>query len=175
MKFSEAKEDGFLPASVFYDKIDSLTASLSSQGLVGPPVSQTLDVLRRRPWTQIPASTCHGDLTLENMIVHEGRLYLIDFLDSFADSWYIDMAKLLQDLVGGWSFRHNPIDRNFALRIASLRHNLETALEVLYPGCLSFIRDLYALNLLRILPYSSSPEDRAFIEDRLAAALNDFL
>ena len=175
--FSEVsdREKIALSPTLFYDKINDLQRDLTTQGLVTAAVAQTLDLLRRRPWIDIPKSPCHGDLTLENIIVYDGKPYLIDFLDSFADSWYLDIAKLLQDILGGWSFRHKEINRNLTLRLASLRHSLETALEARYPGCLAPIHDLYALGLLRILPYASSPEDRAFVDSRLTMALNNFL
>jgi len=175
MKFSNAESGGYLPASLFTDKISDLRRVLKEKDFLSQPVARSLDVLSRLAWDRIPQSPCHGDLTLENIIVHRDRFYLIDFLDGFADSWYFDMAKLMQDLIGGWSFRHNVFDRNLVLRLASLRQRLEIALEEKHPGCVRPIRDLYALNLLRILPYVSSPDDRVFVEDRLAAALSSFL
>ncbi len=175
MNFTERQSEGSLPASVFLGKIAELRRVLHEKGCLSPAVARTVDILSKRSWEGIPKSPCHGDLTLENIIVHRERFYLIDFLDSFADSWYLDMAKLLQDLIGGWSFRRIDADRNLVLRLASLRHSLEKALEEKYPGSLGVIRDLYALHLLRILPYVSAPEDRVFVENRLAAALDGFL
>jgi len=177
LSFSEVsgREQKALTPTIFYDKIDDLKRELTARGLMTTPVVQTLDLLRHRPWSDIPRSPCHGDLTLENIIVYDGKLYLIDFLDSFADSWYLDIAKLLQDMLGGWSFRHKEVNRNLTLRLASLQHSLETALEVRHPGCMAPIRNLYALGLLRILPYASSPEDRAFVDSRLTTALKKFL
>lgn len=175
MNFSKAESDGFLPASLFTDKISNLRRVIKENDFLSEPVARALDVLSKRKWGRIPKSPCHGDLTLENIIVHRDRFYLIDFLDGFADSWHVDMAKLMQDLIGGWSFRHNVLDRNLVLRLASLRHSLEAALEEKEQGCTRPIHDLYALNLLRILPYVSSPDDRVFVEDRLAAALSSFL
>ena len=173
--FGGRKPDGFVSPDLFHAKIQDLKEELVSRQIAEPAVEDALDRLARRSWTNIPGSPCHGDLTLENIIVHDGQLHLIDFLDSFADTWYLDIAKLLQDLIGGWSFRHAPMDRNLVLRLASLRHRLEQKLENQYPGCMAPIRDLYALNLLRILPYCSSSDERAFIEGRLSAALNKFL
>lgn len=175
VRFSEVREQGKLDPSVFQTKISSLQEDLAQRGSVTETVARTFDKLRSRDWANIPQSSCHGDLTLENIITHDGRLYLIDFLDSFTSSWYLDMAKVLQDLIGGWSFRHTTVDRNMVLRLASLRHTLEGALEVRHPGCLKPILDLYVLGLLRILPYCSSFDEQTFVESRLRMALDSFL
>ncbi|MGB9152481.1 MAG: phosphotransferase [Alphaproteobacteria bacterium] len=97
--------------AIFHNKIADLKRDLTARKMMTPPVTHAIGILQDRPWDAIPVSPCHGDLTLENIIVSNGRFYLIDFLDSFADSWHIDVAKLLQDLIGGWSFRHKPTDR----------------------------------------------------------------
>ena len=48
---------------------------------------------------------CHGDLTFENIIVKNKKIYLIDFLDSYINSPLIDISKLQQDLILNWSNR----------------------------------------------------------------------
>ncbi len=175
LRFASAPEQGTIDSTIFKNKIVELQTILQERNLTTPAVAETLARLRSRPWTGVPHSPCHGDLTLENILAHDGQLYLIDFLDSFADSWYMDMAKLMQDLIGGWSFRYLEADRNLVLRLASLRHSIESALEEKRSGCVATIHDLYALSLLRILPYSSAQEEQRYIEGRLSAALNDFL
>lgn len=52
----------------------------------------------------IPLGQCHGDLTLSNILFNHNRLFLIDFLDSFVESPIIDMVKLRQDTMFGWSY-----------------------------------------------------------------------
>ena len=51
----------------------------------------------------IPQTFCHGDLTFTNIIFHQNRLYFIDFLDCFIDSFLSDLVKLKQDLWHHWS------------------------------------------------------------------------
>ncbi len=91
----------------------------------------------------IETGYCHGDLTLENMIIHNSEIFLIDFLDSYLDSPIIDASKLLQDGFFGWSYRHDsmvPIHRMVEL---SDSHSSEIA-------------DIFTLiNLYRIIPYSN--------------------
>jgi len=46
----------------------------------------------------IPQTFCHGDLTFSNILFQKNRLYFIDFLDCFIDSFLVDLVKLKQDL-----------------------------------------------------------------------------
>lgn len=54
-----------------------------------------------------PKGVCHGDLTLSNIIFQpkSNKVFLIDFLDVFIDSYLMDLIKLEQDLIYGWSNR----------------------------------------------------------------------
>ncbi len=52
----------------------------------------------------LPVGTCHGDLTLSNILLNNDQIYLVDFLDSFIESPLIDMVKIRQDTAFGWSF-----------------------------------------------------------------------
>jgi thiamine kinase-like enzyme len=56
---------------------------------------------------RIPLSYCHGDLTLSNILFAENDIYFIDFLDSYIDSAYIDLAKLKQDFIHMWNLDIN--------------------------------------------------------------------
>lgn len=53
--------------------------------------------------SKIPKSACHGDLTLGNMLFHKNKICLVDFLDSYIDTYLCDLAKLKQDLFYLWS------------------------------------------------------------------------
>ena len=46
----------------------------------------------------VPHTFCHGDLTLANIIFHKNRLFFIDFLDCYVDTFLSDLVKLKQDL-----------------------------------------------------------------------------
>jgi hypothetical protein len=164
-----------LAVEIFQDKIRDIDRELTLRNLKTTSVQKSLDRLKSLTWTGVPASPCHGDLTFENIIVYKGQLYLFDFLDSFAETWYADIAKLMQDLIGGWSFRHREINRNLALRLAALRHSLEAGLQTRYPGCLPVIHALYVLALLRVLPYCALSFERTFIDQRLTSAINTIL
>ena len=53
----------------------------------------------------VPKTFCHGDLTFNNIIFHKNRLFFIDFLDSYIDSFFCDLVKLKQDLYHLWSLK----------------------------------------------------------------------
>ena len=57
-----------------------------------------------------PKSFCHGDLTFTNILFHKNRLFFIDFLDSYVDSFICDLVKLKQDLYYFWSLNIQKID-----------------------------------------------------------------
>ena len=59
-----------------------------------------------RDWDNIPESPCHGDLTLENILLTAGKTVgLIDCDEAFVSSWWLDFGKLFQDIAGHWCLR----------------------------------------------------------------------
>lgn len=53
-----------------------------------------------------PRGTCHGDLTLSNIMYENGSFFLIDFIPSTYESILTDIAKIEQDFTYGWSSRY---------------------------------------------------------------------
>ena len=131
--------------------------------------------MRSFDFSFVPRSSCHGDLTLENIIVTtNNELYLIDFLDSFYDSWMIDIAKLLQDLELKWSYRFSEDDSNREIRLLIAKEALLNRIRVMDNGQ-EIIRNVYSillLNILRILPYSKDDITIIFIEESLNHTLD---
>lgn len=145
---SQPQNDGDYKA--FQDKISSLSNS------VDPEVfSDALEILNGHNWKAFPSSRCHGDLTLENIIIKGDQVYVIDFLDSFFDSWIIDIGTLLQDVQTLWAYRNmNCIDINAKIRLIVFRDVLMDGLKESSPH---FIIEAYyalLLKLLRIVPYA---------------------
>ena len=100
-------------------------------------------------WSHIPISDNHGDLTFENILIYRDDVYFIDFLDSFIQTKYVDYAKLLQDVILDWSWRHNmnkPLIKTICL--------YDKILESLSCEEIDMSKRLLVLNLLRIVPYS---------------------
>lgn len=160
----------YLPAQVFCDKLKTLKNNLISFS-AHQLIDEAFARLGKADWAGIPQSACHGDLTLENVIIHDGHFHLIDFLDSFADSWFIDAAKLMQDFYGRWSFRNRPMSHNAELRLLALRERVEAGWTERHKDCLSVINNLYILNLLRILPYCSTQAEIERVENMLNDSL----
>jgi hypothetical protein len=135
---------------------------------------RALDVLERYDFSCIPHSNCCGDLTLENIIVRQdGRLYLIDLLDSFYDSWQLDVAKLLQDLELHWSWRRRGASANLIMRLTEARNRLVTRLLAL-PDGETVVRQVYYLLLLtlaRIYPYVRDLATAEFLDNATAKVM----
>ena len=115
---------------------------------------------------KVPYSFCHGDLTFSNIIFHPKRLYFIDFLDSFIDSYLVDFAKLKQDLYYFWNLKIQEIDN---LRIYQIYKYIWDSLENRYSEHLNTIefKLIDALNLLRIGPYLTNENNRSILNTLL--------
>lgn len=138
---------------IFRKKVLSLEKNLSELDFL----KDTFNMLKAFDWSKVYKSPCHGDLTLENILVTQDKtLYLIDFLDSFYNSWMIDIAKLLQDLELKWSFRHTVISSNRALRLQVAKETLIEEILNTENGKekLNTIYHILLLNVIRIYPYT---------------------
>ncbi len=135
-----------------------------------PNVCTALDMLMRYDFSDLPQSACHGDLTLENiMISDDGKIYLIDLLDSFFNSWIIDIAKILQDIDLHWSYRHGKMDANLALRLMVAKEEIFKNILSMNNGT-KILADIYhilLLNVIRIYPYAKDDVTFAFLDKAL--------
>ena len=155
----ERKESGSIDLKKINKKLDSLNAYCST-----PIIEQSMKYLRNFEWNTVKESYCHGDLTFENILVKNDDIYVIDFLDSFIDSKYIDIAKVLQDVDIYWSVRNKKIDSNLLIRYQVIKKALLSNLtikerEVSYT--------LLLLNMLRILPYTKDDKTKQFIYKKI--------
>lgn len=103
--------------------------------------------------TKLPINNTHGDLTFENIIIEEDQsIYLIDFLDSFVETPYIDLAKLNQEFDLLWSIRNKEITNNLIIKYNYLKEIYLALIET--DKIDKKILDFFSIiNLLRILPY----------------------
>ena len=118
-------------------------------------------------WQHIPTSECHGDLTFENLIVSNGKLHFIDFLDSFIDTKLIDVAKLLFDVRYFWSSRfikQKPIVKS--IYVDEILKNTQ-----IYKDNKKSIDCLIVLNILRVIPYCKDKQTLAHLERSLEHAI----
>ena len=102
----------------------------------------------------VPCNFCHGDFTLSNMIFHD-KVYLIDFLDSYIDSYWIDLAKVRQDLYYRWALIYNEGNN---LRLNSAFDYLNNVISYEFSSTLESLmfKVVDVINILRIEPYVPS-------------------
>jgi len=143
---SKYRESGLLVK----DKLSSLLSKSRYNDLI----SELLKLIENNK-IEIPISFCHGDLTLNNMLFLDSKIYLIDFLDSFVESPLIDLVKLKQDLQFFWSQKllgfsntrsncaYHYVWGNLSLEFKELINSIE-------------FKVLEAINFLRIEPYISN-------------------
>ena len=148
---------------IFKKKIRELEIKISNK----TNLNEAFNILNDFEWSQIYKSPCHGDLTLENIIItYNKQIYLIDFLDSFYNSWMLDIAKLLQDLELKWSFRNIELSATQSLRIEIAKEALIEEILKLENGNnkLFAIYHLLLLNILRIYPYTKDEKTFNFLD-----------
>lgn len=104
---------------------------------------------------KIPKGYCHGDLTFENIIIRNSNTFLIDFLDSYIESPFVDISKLYQDIYLQWSWRNKDVNTLTQIKLNIFRTHLENRLD-LADNNIRAIEFLTIINFLRIIPYSSS-------------------
>ncbi|MGD0142616.1 MAG: phosphotransferase [Rhizomicrobium sp.] len=154
-----------LPASRFHDKIDEIVCALverESSGAELNEIHRCAVRLRACDWSDIPESPCHGDLTLENILVaNERGIVFIDCDDPWVSSFWLDMGKLFQDLDGHWCIRslYDPgasrVRRtNAVLKLSRLAGDFRTLAAETDPALPARMAQLAALNLFRVLPYA---------------------
>ena len=110
----------------------------------------------------VPHTFCHGDLTFANIIFHENRLFFIDFLDCYVDTFLSDLVKLKQDLHHLWAVQNQNV---YTIRTHQIYQYIWDKLEVRYE---SYMTDgfhiLDVMNSLRIEPYLTSDSQRVILE-----------
>lgn len=146
-------------SSLIGAKLSSLYDKSSHKNLID-------DLIRELPAIDaIPKSFCHGDFTLSNMIFLDDDIYLIDFLDSFIDSYWVDLIKLKQDLYYLWCLSF--LDGGDCVRLRLVFDNLYGKIKSAFRE--DFQNPAFNLldkvSILRIEPYL--PLDKAFILQKM--------
>jgi predicted Ser/Thr protein kinase len=143
-----------------------ITADIESkiskiQNLTSFAISKYCNYCLDYDWSEIPLCESHGDLTFENILIYESEMYLIDFLDSFVETKYVDYGKLFQDILLMWSWRNNnnfPFIKNIYLYDRITQEFTHREMEI--------VKRFLVLGLLRIIPYSDE-NVLNFLENRL--------
>jgi len=112
----------------------------------------------------VKKSFCHGDLTISNILFHPKKIYLIDFLDSYLDTFLLDLIKLKQDLYYYWILE---INESKNLRIMQCFNIVWNYIETKYAMYLNtdtfYILEL--INFLRIEPYLTDNNQRIILNN----------
>lgn len=111
----------------------------------------------------VPNTFCHGDLTFNNILFHPNRLFFIDFLDSYVDSFLCDLVKIKQDLYYLWSLK---IQNLSSVRMIQTYRHIWEKLENRYEYYIEKISFdvLDAINILRIEPYLTNSQQRIILD-----------
>ena len=166
-----SSDEGVADTCVFKKKIESLTSS--EEILHSIVAKKGLKMLDSYCWEGFKKSACHGDMTLENIIVKDNELYLIDFLDSFYDCWILDAGTLLQDAQLMWSYRmQNTISNNTMIRLLIFHDILLDKLKRKMPENMSDIYYALLLKLLRIYPYTRDQYTLRFLDEKTNMVIN---
>lgn len=176
-------EKGHVHWSSFESKINEIEAKCHHI-LEQFELKQDFDQIRKFVLEQeyaIPQSDCHGDLTLENILVtSQQEFFLIDFDAPSIKSWVLDIGKLLQDCWGHWCLRDTIVGpkprgsyANAALRLKDLSDALEH--RILRPRGvdIALMRKLCIFHLLRVLPYTKDYQILRFILKRANRVMNE--
>ena len=174
-------ESEALAPEVFQRKIEEIIIKTAhgAGDRLGAAVDAMGRTLLNLPWSGIPSSACHGDLTLENILIGQRNgVVFIDCDEPFASSSWLDVAKLCQDVDGHWCLRHLYLESPEALalvhaveRLHRLRPFLRALAARTTPGFEAFRPQLTALNLFRTLPYTKDTHQIAFVLDRMRVVL----
>lgn len=165
------KTDGEVEETLFLRKIAALQEKLAE--LNNRIIDEAISMLQLHSWSRFVRTSCHGDLTLENIIVKDGQLYLIDFLDSFYDCWIMDISTLMQDVQTMWSYRYqDEVNINTLLRLVVFRDILMD--EVKSVAHEDYIEVYYALllKLIRIYPYTKDRRTYKFLNEKTASVID---
>ena len=97
-------------------------------------------------------------------------MYLIDFLDTFIETWVSDISKILQDLIVGWSFRKKIIGDEIT-EIDKIKMNLFKDVfcrkinnRISKTDHWEQVHVYLLLDLLRIIPYTDDEKIYEYIE-----------
>ena len=110
----------------------------------------------------VPNTFCHGDLTFSNILFHPNRLFFIDFLDCYVDSFLCDLIKIKQDLYYHWSLK---VQNLSSVRMIQTYRYIWEKLEDRYEYFIlrSSFDVLDAMNILRIEPYLTNLHQQSIL------------
>lgn len=124
----------------------------------------------------MPSAFCHGDLTMDNLLWDRiGHHWLIDPIECYFEHPWLDVAKLFQDLEGGWyQMRNHVAQRRASSNLWRIGSLLKDWVGARWPRYGDYHYYLLGLTFTRILPYARDPELGAAVSQRAQTYLADF-
>jgi hypothetical protein len=163
-----------LAPEMFRDKIAAIGAA---KGVDSEAARICAERLLRCDWQGIPSSPSHGDLTLENiMLGPEREIVFIDCDAPWVSSWWLDVGKLHQDILGQWCLRRlgAGVQRvNATQKLSQIGAAFRPLIAREEPRLAAYLPQLAALSLFRALPYAADPGTASFIVARMQRVLED--
>ena len=154
-------------------KLDCLSKKLEKYDCAEVCI-RALNSLYDHAW-RLHALKAHGDLTFQNILVSGGNVYLIDFLDGFADCVEADMAKILQDTVCLWAFRGKTLPRASERFLEACSRHVYSVYRAATNCGTDQLCATLILALLRIYPYLKDRYTKDFLDIRLERLLESGL
>ena len=104
---------------------------------------------------EVEKNNCHGDLTLSNILFTNRDIYFIDFLDSYVESFLIDLVKIKQDLYYKWNIK---LMNSYLPKVEFYMNKMWGDFEKKYDKHIDteLFHVLDLINYLRIEPYIST-------------------
>jgi len=144
------KSSEFCDSKTIFNKIKNLEIFTKSIDQV--ILKKIFTRLYSHNWSHIEKSFCHGDLTLENILINNQNIFFIDLSENFISSYKLDISKLLFDLITGWSNRN--LNHIGDIQIYSLKKNIIKYILHEYSNKdLEDIKCLILIDSLRVLSY----------------------
>lgn len=160
-------------------KLQKLQCGLEKQKIYPPTFVKglLLYLYENIPPYPLPKGHCHGDLTFSNMIFSRtGKIYLIDFLDSFIESPLVDLVKLRQDTRWLWSLLiDQSLEPHKRCKVKQIFRSMDQKFTLYLDrqslGFKCWYQYLEIFNLARIMPYVVRREEVQFLRHHLQKLL----
>jgi hypothetical protein len=162
-----------LPKELFIDKLDSINNVLTTNNCNYKDTTFSIieSFYNFNYDMELPVCDCHGDLTFSNMLFKEDHIFIFDFLDSFVDSYLIDIVKIRQDTSFYWSILMDAdIYDSSIVKLKQIMDYFDNIVHNYFSNDLyyrNWYKCLQNFNLLRILPYVKNENEIKFIENAL--------
>lgn len=132
--------------------IEQKMRNISSENIWYPPI----------PNDKLLCGKCHGDLTLSNMIYHNFKIYLLDFLDTYPQTPLYDIVKLREDTKYMWSLF---LSNNNSPQVRKVMEYIDSKIVEKYRDVINtkWYEFLNHYSLMRIIPYIKSDSELQYI------------